>query len=62
MTIHAMMMGSFKIPRQKTWERWPIVPTILFVLVIILIKTALTTGIAIPDPEVYRFLEPSSDL
>lgn len=62
MTIHAMMMGSFKIPRQKTWERWPIVPTIVFVLVIIFIKTALTTGITIPNPEIYRFLGPSSDL
>jgi hypothetical protein len=54
MIIHAMLMGSFKIPRQKTWERWPIVPTIVFVLVIYLIKTTLTNpGIAIPDLHLY---------
>lgn len=57
MIIHAMLMGSFKIPRQKTWERWPIVPTIVFILVIILIKTALTTGIPIPDPGIYQFIQ-----
>lgn len=57
MIIHAMLMGSFKIPRQKTWERWPIVPTIVFILVIVLIKTALTTGIAIPNPDVYNFIQ-----
>lgn len=62
MIIHAMLMGSFKIPRQKTWERWPIVPTIVFVVVIIIIKTALTTGIPIPDPEIYRFIDPNSQL
>lgn len=60
MIIHAMLMGSFKIPRQKTWERWPIVPTIVFILVIVLIKTALTTGIAIPNPDVYNFIQPPS--
>ncbi len=58
MIIHAMLMGSFKIPRQKTWERWPIVPTIVFILVIILIKTALTTGVPIPDPGIYQFIQP----
>lgn len=58
MIIHAMLMGSFKIPRQKTWERWPIVPTVVFVLVIILIKTALTTGITIPDPHIYDYIQP----
>jgi len=57
MVIHAMLMGSFKIPRQKTWERWPIVPTIVFVLVLVAIKTVLTTGIAIPDPQIYRIFE-----
>lgn len=56
MTIHAMLMGAFKIPRQKTWERWPIIPTIVFILVIIFIKTALTTGIRIPDPKIYELL------
>lgn len=58
MIIHAMLMGSFKIPRQKTWERWPIVPTVVFILVIILIKTALTTGITIPDPHIYEYIQP----
>jgi|GEM_PF-788636 len=63
MIIHAMLMGSFKIPRQKTWERWPIVPTIAFILIIILIKTALTTGIVVPDPHIYDWLNPQqSDL
>ncbi|MCB0754721.1 MAG: hypothetical protein H6602_07475 [Flavobacteriales bacterium] len=57
MIVHAMLMGSFKIPRQKTWERWPIVPTIVFILVIVAIKTVLTTGIVIPNPEIYRILE-----
>ena len=57
MIVHAMLMGSFKIPRQKTWERWPIVPTIVFVLMILAIKTILTTGITIPDPELYRLFE-----
>jgi len=50
MAGHAMLMGSFKIPRQKTWERWPIVPTIIFFLLIGVIKTVLTTGVAIPNP------------
>lgn len=59
MIIHAMLMGSFKIPRQKTWERWPIVPTIVFVLVIIAIKTVLTTGIPIPNLDVYQYIQPS---
>jgi len=54
MIIHAMLMGAFKIPRQKTWERWPIVPTITFILVIVVIKTVLTTGIPIPNPNVYQ--------
>lgn len=50
MNIHAMLMGSFKIPRQKTWERWPIVPTIIFFIVIYVIKTSLTDpGIVVPD-------------
>ncbi len=64
MVIHAMLMGSFKIPRQKTWERWPIVPTIVFVLVIIAIKTVLTDpGIHVENPEIYRFFTISeSDL
>lgn len=57
MIVHAMLMGSFKIPRQKTWERWPIVPTIVFILVIVAIKTVLTDGIVIPDPELYRLFE-----
>ena len=57
MIVHAMLMGSFKIPRQKTWERWPIVPTIVFILVIVAIKTVLTTGIPIPNPEIYKILE-----
>lgn len=60
MIVHAMLMGSFKIPRQKTWERWPIVPTIVFILVIVAIKTILTTGIPIPNPELYRIFEVSS--
>ncbi|MBI1289607.1 MAG: hypothetical protein GC178_18755 [Flavobacteriales bacterium] len=59
MIIHAMLMGSFKIPRQKTWERWPIVPTIVFILVIVMIKTVLTTGISIPNPDIYQFIQPS---
>lgn len=54
MMVHAMLMGACKIPRQKTWERWPIVPTILFVLVIVAIKTVLTTGIVIPNPNIYQ--------
>ena len=63
MIIHAMLMGSFKIPRQKTWERWPIVPTIVFILVIVAIKTVLTTGIDIPNPEIYSIFEvEASDL
>ncbi|MCF8276138.1 MAG: hypothetical protein K9J17_05325 [Flavobacteriales bacterium] len=62
MIIHAMLMGSFKIPRQQTWERWPIVPTIVFVLVIILIKTVLTEGIEIPNLNLYKFIGPSTDL
>lgn len=64
MIIHAMLMGSFKIPRQKTWERWPIVPTIVFVLVIYLIKTSLTDpGIVIPDLHLYDiFTISESDL
>jgi len=57
MIVHAMLMGSFKIPRQKTWERWPIVPTIVFILVIIGIKTVLTTGIPIPNPGIYEIFE-----
>lgn len=57
MIVHAMLMGSFKIPRQKTWERWPIVPTIVFIGLMIIIKTALTTGIPIPDPEIYKMFE-----
>lgn len=47
MIIHAMLMGSFKVKRQKNWERWPIVPTVVFIVVIILIKTVLSTGIPI---------------
>ncbi len=63
MIVHAMLMGSFKIPRQKTWERWPIVPTIVFILVIVAIKTVLTTGIPIPDPGIYEIFQYSpSDL
>jgi len=64
MVIHAMLMGSFKIPRQKTWERWPIVPTIVFVLVIIAIKTVLTDpGIKINNPDIYKhFTITESDL
>ncbi len=63
MIVHAMLMGSFKIPRQKTWERWPIVPTIVFILVIVAIKTVLTTGIPIPNPDIYKLFEVSaSDL
>jgi hypothetical protein len=63
MIIHAMLMGSFKIPRQKTWERWPIVPTIVFVLVIVVIKTVLTDGVDIPNPEIYKLFElKASDL
>lgn len=64
MIIHAMLMGSFKIPRQKTWERWPIVPTLVFVLVIYLIKTSLTDpGIAVPDLQLYDiFTISESDL
>ena len=62
MIIHAMLMGSFKIPRQKTWERWPIVPTLVFILVIVLINTALSTGIPIPDPELYKLIGPPSKL
>jgi hypothetical protein len=63
MTIHAMLMGAFKIPRQRTWERWPIVPTIAFILIIVLIKTALTTGIVVPDPHIYDLINPRpSDL
>ena len=57
MIVHAMLMGSFKIPRQKTWERWPIVPTMVFILVIIAIKTVLTTGIQIPNPGIYEVFE-----
>ncbi|MFM1875651.1 MAG: hypothetical protein RL266_1388, partial [Bacteroidota bacterium] len=57
MIVHAMLMGSFKIPRQKTWERWPIVPTIVFILVIVAIKTVLTTGIPIPNPDLYKIFE-----
>ena len=63
MIVHAMLMGSFKIPRQKTWERWPIVPTIVFVLVMVAIKTVLTDGIVIPNPEIYQYFEvTTSDL
>ncbi len=54
MIIHAMLMGAFRIPRQKTWERWPIVPTIVFILIIVAIKTVLTTGIPIPNPNIYQ--------
>lgn len=57
MIVHAMLMGSFKIPRQKTWERWPIVPTLVFILVMVAIKTVLTTGIPIPNPEIYQLFE-----
>lgn len=64
MIIHAMLMGSFKIPRQKTWERWPIVPTIVFFLVIYMIKTTLTDpGLTIPNLHVYDiFTITESDL
>ncbi len=57
MIIHAMLMGSFKIPRQKTWERWPIVPTIVFILVMIAIKTILVSGIPIPNPGIYEIFQ-----
>ena len=64
MMVHAMLMGSFKIPRQKTWERWPIVPTIVFFIVIYVIKTTLTDpGIVIPDLHLYDlFIISESDL
>lgn len=64
MMVHAMLMGSFKIPRQKTWERWPIVPTIVFLIVIYVIKTTLTDpGIVVPDLHLYDMFKISeSDL
>ncbi|MGB0369100.1 MAG: hypothetical protein ACPGD8_06825 [Flavobacteriales bacterium] len=48
MTVHAMLMGPLKVPRQKKWERWPLVPIAAFILVMVAIKTILTTGLAIP--------------
>jgi hypothetical protein len=41
----AMLLGPLQIPRQKVWEKWPIVPTVLFALTAILSLTVLKQGI-----------------
>jgi len=43
--VRAMLLGSMPIPRQKDWERWALVPTILLALTFVFIKTSLSVGL-----------------
>lgn len=43
--FRAMTLGSMVIPRQRTWERWPLVPFALLAVTVLVIKTLLTSGL-----------------
>jgi hypothetical protein len=45
--VRAMLLGPMPIPRQKTWERWPLVPIALLAVVVLLIKTVFSYGLPI---------------
>ncbi len=48
--IRTMTMGPVKIPKQSQWEKWPIVPTILLLAVLIIYRVVLSFGLQIPNP------------
>ena len=48
--FRSLTMGPVKIPKQTHWERWPIVPTILLALTLILYRVILSFGLHIPNP------------
>jgi hypothetical protein len=43
--VRAMFLGPMLIPRQRTWERWPIVPAVLLLVTLVAIKTVLRIGL-----------------
>jgi hypothetical protein len=43
--LRGMLLGPLQIPRQRDWERWPIVPVLVLALVLIGSFTFLKTGI-----------------
>lgn len=45
--VRAMLLGPMPIPRQKTWERWPLVPIALIAVMVLLIKTLFRFGVPI---------------
>ena len=53
--FRSLAMGPVKIPKQSQWERWPIVPTVLLGLTLILYRVVLTFGMHIPDPNALFF-------
>lgn len=50
--IRGMTMGPIKIPKQKPWERWPIIPTVLLVVTLLIYRVVLSIGLHIPNPNV----------
>ncbi|MFT4524495.1 MAG: hypothetical protein ACI85F_000640 [Bacteroidia bacterium] len=51
--FRSLAMGPVKIPKQSHWERWPIVPSVLLGLTLILYRVVLSLGLRIPDPNVF---------
>lgn len=44
--VRALLLGPMLIKRQKTWERWPVIPAITLLITLVVIKTLLETGIS----------------
>ena len=53
--IRAMTIGPVKIPKQKSWERWPVIPSVLLVVTLIIYRVVLTIGLHVPNPNVFLY-------
>jgi hypothetical protein len=45
-TMRAMLIGAMQVKRQAVWEKWPLVPTLVFLLTVLFSLTLLKQGIA----------------
>ncbi len=43
--LRGMLLGPMQIPRQRDWERWPVIPALVLLLVLVGSFTFLKTGI-----------------
>lgn len=45
--VRGMLLGPMPIPKQKRWERWPLVPAVVLAVVVALALTVLRSGVRV---------------